>query len=145
MTDALVIGYGNDLRSDDGAGRWVADRLEARALPGVDVRSVAQLTPELALDLAGRALVVFVDADVGVSEVSVEPVQAAAPAPVMTHHSDPASLMAMVPAVGQPPKRAHVVSIPASNLDLGLAMTPSTLAAAEQVVERVVELVTASV
>ena len=28
---SLVIGYGNDLRSDDGAGRVVADRIDARA------------------------------------------------------------------------------------------------------------------
>ena len=39
VTDAFVVGYGNDLRSDDGAGRWVADQIEARRLPGVAVRS----------------------------------------------------------------------------------------------------------
>ena len=45
--DSLVIGYGNDLRSDDGAGRAVADRISEMELPGVAVRSVMQLTPEL--------------------------------------------------------------------------------------------------
>ena len=29
VTDALVIGYGNDLRTDDGAGRWVAAQIDA--------------------------------------------------------------------------------------------------------------------
>ena len=57
LTDTLVIGYGNDLRTDDGAGRWVAERIESFDLPGVSVRSVPQLTPELTLDIAGTRLV----------------------------------------------------------------------------------------
>ena len=56
---ALVIGYGNRLRSDDGAGPRVAERL---ASDGVAVRVCDQLVPELADDLKGRAVVVFVDA-----------------------------------------------------------------------------------
>ncbi len=141
MTDALVVGYGNDLRSDDGAGRWVADQVEARELPGVMVRSMSQLTPELALEVAGRACVVFVDADVDASELTVRPV-AAGPTTgkTMTDHGDPATLLAMVPAVGEPPARAHLVSIPAANLDMGLTMTDTTRAAAEEAVARVVGL-----
>ena len=46
----------------------------------------------------------------------------------------------MVPAVGEPPARAHLVSIPAANLDMGLTMTDTTRAAAEEAVARVVGL-----
>ena len=49
VAEILIVGYGNDLRSDDGAGRVVASRVEAMDLPGVVVRSQSQLTPELAL------------------------------------------------------------------------------------------------
>ena len=73
---SLVIGYGNDLRSDDGAGRVVADRLDALALPDVTVRSVIQLTPELALEIAKFDTVVFVDASVEVAETISTPVVA---------------------------------------------------------------------
>ncbi len=69
---ALVIGYGNDLRCDDGAGRAVADRIEAMALPGVEVRSVQQLAPELALDIACAETVVFVDASIDVAETTCD-------------------------------------------------------------------------
>ncbi|MBT8194240.1 MAG: hydrogenase maturation protease [Acidimicrobiia bacterium] len=141
MTDAFVVGYGNDLRSDDGAGRWVADEIEGRALPGVAVRSISQLTPELALDIAGRDVVVFVDADVDVSELTVRPVAAKTTgAQTMTHHGDPATLLAMVSAVGEPPRRAYVVSIPATNLEMGLTMTDATRAAADEAVALVVQL-----
>ena len=94
MADALVIGYGNDLRSDDGAGRWVAQQIDDRGLDGIEVRSVAQLTPELALEIAGRSVVVFVDASVDVRELTIDEVEASSEAStVMTHHGNPADLL----------------------------------------------------
>lgn len=142
MTNALVVGYGNDLRRDDGAGRWVADQIEALDLPDVTVRSVSQLTPELALDVAGCDAVVFVDADVDVAELTVRPVDAHPPGgKTMTHHGDPATLLGLVPAVGDLPARSHMVSIPASDLTMGLEMTSATQAAAAEALAVILELV----
>jgi hydrogenase maturation protease len=141
VADALVIGYGNDLRTDDGAGRWVADRLDELALEGVEVRSVSQLTPELALIVAGRDVVVFVDASVDTAELTIAEVDASmAGSGVMSHHGDPATLLTMAASVGPRPDRAYVVSIPASDLGMGLELTPATLAAAELAVTRIVDL-----
>jgi hydrogenase maturation protease len=141
VTDALVIGYGNDLRTDDGAGRWVADQIESLELPGVAVRSLSQLTPELALEVSGRELVVFVDANVDAAELSVLAVDAdGAGGKTMTHHGDPATLLALVPNVGTLPERAYVVSVPATNLEMGLELTPATQAAAAEAVARIVDL-----
>jgi hydrogenase maturation protease len=56
----LVIGYGNLLRGDDGAGRLVAESL-GKLPPGVLVESVHQLTPELAEAVSRASGVVFVD------------------------------------------------------------------------------------
>lgn len=139
MTDLLVIGYGNDLRADDGAGRVVADTVEARGIEGVDVRSVSQLTPELALDIAGRHRVVFVDASVDADVLSIEPVTAGNPeAGVMTHHGDPASLLALVSHVGDQPSEAVVFSIPASDLGLGFGLSERTQRAVDEAVEIIV-------
>lgn len=141
VTDALVIGYGNDLRTDDGAGRWVAAQIEALELPGVEVRSLSQLTPELSLDVAGREVVVFVDASVDATEVTAQRVDAVPTGPkTMTHHGDPATLLSLVPTVGAPPLRAYVVSIPATNLEMGLELTAATQAAASEAVGRIVGL-----
>jgi len=142
VADALVVGYGNDLRTDDGAGRWVADQIEELELDGVEVRSVAQLTPELALAVSGRRLVVFVDASVDATQLTVEPVEASGSASdVMTHHGNPATLLSMVPQIGISPGAAWLVSIPAEDLSMGLAMTPQTQTAAEGAVERIIDLV----
>ncbi len=141
MTDVLVVGYGNDLRADDGAGRRVADAVEARDLPGVTVRSQSQLTPELALEAAGRDLVVFVDADIEAEVLTHRAVEPGEGGGVMTHHGNPASLLALVPTVGEPPRRAIVVSIPASNLGMGFELSPRTAAAVEEAIDLVERLV----
>jgi hydrogenase maturation protease len=138
----LVIGYGNDLRRDDGAGRLVADEIERRDLPGIEVRSVPQLTPELALDLAGRDRVVFVDASVDADRVTVTPVSAADPGSgIMSHHGDPASLLALTATVGEVPAEAWIVCIPASDLGLGSDLSTRTRHGVEEAVDRVADLV----
>ncbi len=75
----LVIGYGNSLRADDGAGPRVAELLEADPrLGGAVIVAVHQLSPELADDLRSAGLVVLVDAttDAAPGAVVVRPVEA---------------------------------------------------------------------
>jgi hydrogenase maturation protease len=64
---ALVIGFGNELRGDDGVGQAVAKALWSRrqrvpALAGSAVIWSAQLVPEMALDLSRSSFAIFVDA-----------------------------------------------------------------------------------
>lgn len=142
VASALVIGYGNDLRTDDGAGRWVADQIDGLELEGIEVRSVPQLTPELALAVSGRDAVVFVDASVDTTELTIERVEPSGSASdVMTHHGNPATLLSMVPSVGDMPAEAWIVSIPARDLSMGFEMTVKTQEAAEAAVSAIVELV----
>jgi hydrogenase maturation protease len=60
-----VLAVGNPSRGDDALGPELAARLEAAALPGVEVISEFQLQVENALDLEGRERVIFVDAGTG--------------------------------------------------------------------------------
>ena len=61
----LVLAVGNPSRGDDALGPELAARLEALALPGVEVITEFQLQVENALDLEGRERVIFVDAGTG--------------------------------------------------------------------------------
>jgi hydrogenase maturation protease len=134
----LLLGIGSELRSDDAAGRHVAERIGRLAWPGVESRSVHQLTPELAPDLVGRRLVVLVDADVEVDEVTVRPLPpAAAPAGAMTHHLDPAALLGLVDLFGPRPDEVVLVGVPVHDLGLGTELSPATAAAVEDAVDRV--------
>lgn len=140
MAELLVVGYGNDLREDDGAGRAVADAVERRRLPGVTVRSAPQLSPELALDIAGKDLVVFVDADVEVTHLRREPVAAGPTDGVLSHHGDPSSLLSLAATVGDVPGEAYLISIPAENLGLGFELSARTTRAVEEAVDLIAEL-----
>jgi hydrogenase maturation protease len=145
VVEILVVGYGNDLRSDDGAGRVVASRIEAMDLPDVVVRSQTQLTPELSLAITRADVAVFVDADVDREELTVLPVQPGDRRPQsMSHHTDPAALLLLARDLGREPPHAYTVSIPATNLELGFELSPTTAAAVEEAVEDIVGIVDSS-
>jgi hydrogenase maturation protease len=117
----LVIGYGNTLRSDDGAGTRVAEAVGARNRPGVQSLPVHQLTPELAERLADVERAIFVDArlaeegsDIAIS--SVEPSSSFRPA---GHVSDPRSLLALARSLHGHSPRAWLITVPAVDLSMG--------------------------
>jgi hydrogenase maturation protease len=58
----LVAAYGNDMAADDAFGPLVAEALRAKALPGVEVKSLGMKPASLLADLAGRSAVCVVDA-----------------------------------------------------------------------------------
>ncbi len=70
----LIIGYGNRLRQDDGAGYRLAEILSAQLdSQRARVLAVHQLTPELVLELAAEEVsrVLFVDARRGQDKLLV--------------------------------------------------------------------------
>ena len=95
VTEWLVIGYGNELRGDDGAGPSVGRAVASWHLPGVRTLAVHQLTPELAEDLAQTKRVVFVDAAVHANEVYWQRVRAADVPLRLGHASDIGWLLAL--------------------------------------------------
>lgn len=126
----LVIGYGNDLRSDDAAGILAAKLLAGR---GQDHRSIVtqQLTPDLAADIARAERVVFVDAypaDGDGAPLRVEKVPALCDehASPLGHRSDPASLVRLSRQLFGATPEAWVVGIPAFCFDAGETISPRT-------------------
>lgn len=63
----LVIGIGNSLRGDDGAGNRVAERLSEQAGNRIRCLSVSQLTMEFVDDIVCAKRVIFIDASVNCS------------------------------------------------------------------------------
>lgn len=137
---ALVVGYGSDLRSDDAAGRRAAEAIADLGLVDVEVRSVHQLAPELAAAMAGRRVVVFVDATVADTAVRVRRLHAAVDPSVTTHRFDAAALLTLAAALDGAPDDAWLVSIPAADLRIGTDLSPATAAAVTDAVARIVDL-----
>jgi hydrogenase maturation protease len=95
----LVIGYGNILRGDDGAGPAAAEKLRER-LPRqtAEVLAVHQLLPELVEPLRRSKLAIFIDADWNIPPGEVQKrdlrVKNEGPAAI-GHHQSPENLLKM--------------------------------------------------
>ncbi|MBJ7900233.1 MAG: hydrogenase maturation protease [Cyanobacteria bacterium RI_101] len=122
-----VIGYGNTLRSDDGAGYRLAERLQGEAWPGVAVLACHQLTPELAADLAQWEKVVFLDAGLQSSPLVI--VESLTPAPglgTLGHSSDPRELLRLSQWLYGKAPEAWWLKLATVNLELGETLSPLT-------------------
>jgi hydrogenase maturation protease len=140
MRPVLVVGYGNALRGDDGAGRLAAQALAAR-WPESEVRveSAHQLLVEIAADLAECGYAVFVDAardgaPGGVSERALRP--APGPAP-MTHHATPEGLLAAAAELYGRAPEAALFTVAGADFGPGERLSPPVAAALPDLVKRV--------
>jgi hydrogenase maturation protease len=118
----LVLGYGNTLRRDDGAGWKAAEEVARWGCPSVRVLTRALLTPDLADEIEAADLVVFIDAraDRPESGVLLEPVAPPSDAQVsLLHTSSPAMLLGLCRALSGRAPAAILVSIPAEDLGFG--------------------------
>jgi hydrogenase maturation protease len=114
---ALVIGYGNPLRGDDGVGPRIAEVLTRRGLAGVRALAAHQLTPELAEPLAAARLAIFVDAGLdlaGDGLVCVRPLAPARTSAPLGHAGDPRGLLALAHEVFGRSPPAWLVTVPAA-------------------------------
>jgi hydrogenase maturation protease len=126
MTELLVIGYGNELRGDDGAGPCVARTVAGWRLAGVRALAVHQLTPELAEELADATSVVFVDAAADAVEVTWRRVHPTDEPARLGHVSDPAWLLGLTRALAGQAPEAWLATIPARVLGHGAGLSPAT-------------------
>ncbi|MCU0491198.1 MAG: hydrogenase maturation protease [Chloroflexaceae bacterium] len=139
----LVLGYGNELRGDDAAGRLVAEACAALSRPGLRVLSLRQLAPEHAALIAEADAVVFVDAYVATSPAAPLLTQAlaATTTPGRSSHScEPAGLLALAAALYNATPPAWQLLLPAHTCTLGAPLSPATTAIIPQAVETILAL-----
>lgn len=141
MTSTLVIGIGNTLRSDDGAGIRAAELLRTRS-PSVEVVTTQQLTPDFAETVSTYARVVILDASVAIDDLRVRHVQPGSnPSPPGSHISTPEDILALsLSLYGRAPRELLQVEIPAHSLEFSEGLSPSTELAMNQAVEIVERL-----
>jgi hydrogenase maturation protease len=144
----LLIGFGNELRQDDGAGLRLAELMEQRWRAGsTPVRHLAvqQLAPELAVEIVepGVMAVVFVDtravtpdgAETGAAGgVTVTPLASpAASSPSVGHHFQPDVLLAYAALLleSRPAPSAWLVTVPGVSFGHGKGLSQVARAALE--------------
>jgi hydrogenase maturation protease len=145
----LVIGYGNSLRRDDGAGLILAqllcDAWTARGLP-VRLLLAHQLGPDMALDIAAPdvAVVLFVDTALdarpaatrnGRAPVDVSALEAAAGTQSLTHNLAPTTLLLYAARLFDHHPRAWMMRVAGTDFDHGDTISPTVAEAVAQAAE----------
>jgi hydrogenase maturation protease len=138
MNRSLIIGIGNTLRGDDGAGVYAAERISPD-LPDTDVILTQELHPEFADRIRNYANVLFLDASLRTRRpvVTILDPDAETPRP-SSHALSPEGLLSLCRSTYHTlPLRAVLIEIPAFDCDLGETMTEAT----ERMVDLCVDLV----
>ncbi len=143
MPKTLVLACGNPSRGDDALGPLLIERLSTipNPIPGpgqtFDLETDFQLQVEHALDLAGRDLVVFVDAAIaGPEPFDLSPVTPDPVPSITTHAMSPGALLRVYGQVvgGQPPD-CRLLAIRGYTFDLGARLSPGAAANLEAALE----------
>ncbi len=126
MSKTLVIGYGNTLRSDDGIGVWIADRIDALHLPNVDVRTCHQLHLELVPDFIEYERVILIDAGVSGEPIAVRTCNPSPALPSSTDHNvSPEVLQQLALELYDVPIEIHLYTVRGECFDFGSTFSPA--------------------
>ena len=141
---ALIIGLGNDYRSDDGVGRVVARRLRAESLDAVGILEETGEGAALIEAWRGADFVILVDAvHSGGEPGTIYRIDAQAEEiprsffHYSTHAFSLPEAVEMARALGQLPRRVVVYGIEGTNFASGIGLSPEIETAAEETAHRV--------
>jgi hydrogenase maturation protease len=139
----LVIGYGNDLRSDDAVGKQVAEAVATWKLPYVQALAVHQLTPELTVKLTNVEWAIFVDAYTATpdQEVQVHFLEPIHTGGIAGHTGDPQSLLALTKSLYSHFPQAWWVTIPGVNFEVGDSLSLIAKRGVAVALERIDQLI----
>lgn len=137
-TKALIIGYGNSLRSDDAVGLHIARKLAAA---GYQTIETCQLLPELAEKVAQADLVVFVDCYLDIPPGHIRVGSIPTGGPQLHSPCSPAQLLTLAKEVYGAEPEAFFVGVGPTSLDLGESLSPLVWAAIPQAVAAIESLI----
>jgi hydrogenase maturation protease len=140
---AIVIGYGNELRGDDGVGPALVRALEAIGLSGVYTCAVHQLIPELAPALAKERHAIFVDAREtdDAAAVRVERIEASETPGFTGHIADAKNLLALTQLIYKHSPQSWLVSIKGTDFGIGRRKTKAATINMQRALKLIQELV----
>ena len=142
--DALIIGLGNEYRSDDAVGRVVARKLHAESLDGVQILEETGEGAALIEAWGGADFAILIDAvhsgrePGGIYRIDANEQQI--PRSFFhcsTHAFSVAEAIEMARVLGQLPRRLVIYGIEGKNFVSGVGLSPVVERAAEETAHRV--------
>jgi hydrogenase maturation protease len=120
----LVIGYGNELRQDDGVGPRLARIVAGWQRLDLEGLAVHQLTPELAEPMSQAERVVFVDAGRVTGSPRLQRLEPGGTGSAWGHACDPRDLLGLTESVYGRRPQGWLMEVPACHLGLGEELSP---------------------
>lgn len=130
----LFLGWGNPSRGDDALGPLLCERLAAArgGSAAFEVQQDFQLQVEDALDVAGRTVVVFIDAAAsGAAPFEFVPVAACADRSAASHALSPQAVMATAAQVFGAAPPAYLMAVRGDSFGLGAPLSAAAAARLE--------------
>lgn len=138
--DVLIVGVGNTLRGDDGAGQRVIDLIRARGNIRAELRAVHQLHVELLEDVLSYKTVIVVDAALDQREVTLRRVTSADSSRLSSsHHLGLEKFLVLSRTVYGRDVDLWVCSVPGRDFDMKEGLTPETERFSRQAADRIVD------
>lgn len=147
----LVIGYGNELRGDDGFGIRVAEELQKKDISHLsEIIATQQLLPEHAEAISRADGVIFIDADASLpagtfnfASLSENPAPLADPA--FSHHLTPQLLIGDARLLFGHAPQSFLYSVGGSSLALGEQLSPKVKALVSKIAELILNKIQSTV
>jgi hydrogenase maturation protease len=141
-----VIGIGNVIRGDDGAGIAAARRLQAE-VEGIDTIAVNGLTADLAETVSRYDRVVFVDASTEDSTVDIRDAEEDGdPVPRGSHTLSPGKIVALARMLyGRAPRQCLLAAIPGREFGFSEQLSPAAARDVDTCVHRLRQLLSVPV
>ena len=143
--NVLVLGYGNELRGDDGVGPLVAQILE-KTLEGAQVlvRQAHMLLPEFIVDFSEVEKIILVDATVNLAagewtrkRIEASRVADGSPLPSVGHFLSPESVLGSVSTLFGKEPETWLYTIGVQEMAIGFQLSQSSRQVAEIVASEV--------
>ena len=138
MNKILVIGYGNTVRSDDGVGVWIAERIADLSLPFVEVQTCHQLQLEMVPDIIEYDAVILIDASATGEAIAYRRCSSSMALPSPSDHTvSPDTLQQLAFEVYHDSVELHLFTIRGESFEFGWTLSPAAEDRATEALARI--------
>lgn len=112
----ILVGFGNEFRSDDGLGIKLLDLLEDDR---INKLKVEELTFDLVEELKDFDIVIFVDAAIEGDDINFKKIEKTSKFSPLTHHMSPEELLIWCEEINKKSYEFYLLSIRGYDFDFG--------------------------
>lgn len=136
----MIIGVGNTLRSDDGAGAYVCDVIEQLKIENVFILKAQQLQTEIITALFHYDKIIIVDASVTATEVILKKSDESLDTPMSSsHHTHPAALYSLAKQLYKKELNLYTCAIPVKNFEMGEGLSVFAKMNADEALQQIIK------